>query len=120
MEYNFTKDYEETFPCRAQIIRTRTARDAAPLDAYSYPEASGEFTGTLAFRCWHRNKPMLLCCFDTDDEQKIKLSVWWQSWGISYSPAEDCINFADEVLDGSRWHCTYRKKTKRIYFLALC
>jgi hypothetical protein len=51
--------YEEMFPCRAQIIRTREGRDAAPLDDYSYPENTGEFIGTLAFRCWHKNKPML-------------------------------------------------------------
>jgi hypothetical protein len=85
-------------------------RRAAPLDDYSYPEDTGEFTGTLTFRCWHRNKPMLLCYFDTDDGRKFKLPVWWQSWGVNYSPAESYINFADEVYDGSRWHCTYRKK----------
>ena len=102
--------YEEMSPCRAQIIRTRADRDTAPLSGYSYPEDSGEFTGTLAFRCWHKNKPMLLCFFDTDDERKIKLQVWWQSWGTNYSPAEEDINFADGVFDGSRWHCTYTKK----------
>jgi len=102
--------YEEMFPCRAQIIRTREGRDAAPLDDYSYPEDAGDFTGTLTFRCWHRNKPMLLCYFDTDDGRKFKLPVWWQSWGVNYSPAETYINFADDVFDGSRWRCAYRKK----------
>lgn len=102
--------YEEMFPCRAQIIRTHEGRDSAPLDEYSYPEDTGEFTGTLTFRCWHRNKPMLLCYFDTNDGRKFKLPVWWQSWGVNYSPAESYINFADEVYDDSRWYCTYRKK----------
>ncbi len=41
--------YEEMFPSRAQIIHTRAARDAAPLDEYSYPDDSGAFTGTLTF-----------------------------------------------------------------------
>jgi hypothetical protein len=95
---------------RDQIIRTRAGREAAPLEAYSYPKDSGEFTGMLSFRCWHKNKPMLLCYFDTDDGQKLMLAVWWQSWGVNYSPAEAYINFADEVLNGSRWRCVYRKK----------
>ena len=82
-----------------------------PQDQYRYPEESGSFTGTLTFRCWHRSKPMLLCFFDADDGRKIKLSVWWQSWGVNYSPSKTLINFADEVFDGSRWHCTYRKKS---------
>ena len=68
-------------------------------------------TEGLTFRCWHRSKPMLLCFFDADDGRKIKLSVWWQSWGVNYSPSKTLINFADEVFDGSRWHCTYRKKS---------
>jgi hypothetical protein len=38
--------YEEMFPCRAQIIRTREGRDTAPLDDYSYPKNTGEFIGT--------------------------------------------------------------------------
>lgn len=55
--------YEEMYPCRAQIIRTKAGRENAPLDEYHYPSDSGEFTGTLAFRCWHPNKRMLLCYF---------------------------------------------------------
>ena len=56
------------------------------MNDYRYPEESGSFTGTLTFRCWHRSKPMLLCFFDADDGRKIKLPVWWQSWGVNYSP----------------------------------
>lgn len=103
--------FEGEYPCRAQIIRCKADRDAASMDDYRYPEESGSFTGTLTFRCWHRSKPMLLCFFDADDGRKIKLSVWWQSWGVNYSPSKTLINFADEVFDGSRWHCTYRKKS---------
>lgn len=102
--------YEKMFPCRAQIIRTREGRDAVPLDDYSYPENTGEFIGTLVFRCWHRNKPMLLCYFDTDDGQNKLLPVWKQDWGVSYSPAETHISFADEVFNGGRWRRIYRKK----------
>ena len=100
----------EMNPQRDQIIRTAADRLAAPMYDYTYPPDSGEFTGTLSFRCWHRNKPMLLCFFDTDDGRKIKLQVWFQTWGVCYSPAETHINFADEVFDGSRWHCVYEKK----------
>lgn len=94
--------YEEQYPCRAQIIRSKADREAAPIDQYHTPKGSGSFTGTLRFRCWHRNKPMLLCFFDTDDGEKIVLQAWWQSWGVNYSPKETLINFADEVFDGSR------------------
>ena len=111
MRNQYTYTYVQDYPCRAQIIRCKADRDAAPINDYRYPEESGSFTGTLTFRCWHRNKPMLLCFFDADDGRKIKLSVWWQSWGVNYSPSKTLINFADEVFDGSRWHCTYRKKS---------
>lgn len=30
--------------------------------------------------------------------------------GVNYAPAETHINFVDEVMDGSRWHCVYQKK----------
>ena len=111
MRNQYTSTFEQDYPCRAQIIRCKADRDAAPMNDYRYPEESGSFTGTLTFRCWHRSKPMLLCFFDADDGRKIKLSVWWQSWGVNYSPSKTLINFADEVFDGSRWHCTYRKKS---------
>lgn len=103
-------DYLTDLPCRAQIIRVQAIREMAPLDDYSYPTGNSEFTGTLAFRCWHRNEPMLLCYFDTDDGRKLVLPVWNQAWGVSYSPAETHINFADEVSDGSRWRCAFKKK----------
>ena len=41
--------------------------------------------------------------------RKLVLAVWRQSWGVDYPPSEASINFVDEVYDGSRWHCTYRK-----------
>lgn len=108
--------YEEMFPCRAQIIRTRAGCDAAPLDNYSYQENTGEFTGTLTFRCWHRNKLMLLCHFDTDDGRRLKLPVWWKSWGVSYSPAESYISFADEVYDGVPAGTANTGKSKTVTF----
>lgn len=106
----FIQEYEKNHPCRAQIIRSKADRQAAPLQEYHFPEKSGQFTGTLTYRCWHRSKPMLLCYFDTDDGRKLMLAVWWQSWGVNYSPSETLINFCDEVSNGSRWRCTYRKK----------
>ena len=101
MRNQYTSTFEQDHPCRAQIIRCKADRDAAPINDYRYPDESGSFTGTLTFRCWHRSKPMLLCFFDADDGRKIKLSVWWQSWGVNYSPSKTLINFADEVFDGS-------------------
>ena len=32
--------YEEMYPCRAQIIRTKAGRENAPLDEYRYPSDS--------------------------------------------------------------------------------
>ncbi len=102
--------YEEMYLCRAQIICIKAGLANAPLDEYSYPTDSGEFTGTLAFRCWHPNNKMLLCYFDTDDGRQFKLPVWWQSWGVNYIPAETHINFVDEVEDGTQWRCVYQQK----------
>ena len=93
MRNQYTSTFEQDYPCRAQIIRCKADRDAAPMNDYRYPEESGSFTGTLTFRCWHRSKPMLLCFFDADDGRKIKLSVWWQSWGVNYSPSKTLVNF---------------------------
>lgn len=56
---------------------------AAPLEDYTFPSDAGSFTGTLTYRKWHRNKPALLCYFDTDDGNKYMLMVWWNSWGVS-------------------------------------
>ena len=44
--------------------------------------------------------------------RKLVLAVWRQSWGVDYPPSKAFINFVDEVYDGSRWHCTYRKTDK--------
>ena len=66
MRNQYTSTFEQDYPCRAQIIRCKADRDAAPMNDYRYPEESGSFTGTLTFRCWHRSKPMLLCFFDAE------------------------------------------------------
>ena len=110
MRKEYTGVFETDEPNRAQIIRSKEGWQAAPLEEYRFPEEGGSFTGTLVYRCWHRNKPMLLCYFDTDDGRKMKLAAWWQSWGVSYSPSETHISFTDVVMNGSRWKCTYCKK----------
>ena len=55
MRNQYTSTFEQDYPCRAQIIRCKADRDAAPMNDYRYPEESGSFTGTLTFRCWHRS-----------------------------------------------------------------
>lgn len=102
MRNQYTSTFEQDYPCRAQIIRCKADRDSAPMNDYRYPEESGSFTGTLTFRCWHRSKPMLLCFFDADDGRKIKLSVWWQSWGVNYSPSKTLT-----------WHLGWRPEVRR-------
>lgn len=57
MRNQYISTFEQDHPCRAQIIRCKADRDAAPMNDYRYPEESGSFTGTLSFRCWHRSKP---------------------------------------------------------------
>ena len=50
MRNQYTSTFELDYPCRAQIIRCKADRDAAPMNDYRYPEESGSFTGTLTFR----------------------------------------------------------------------
>lgn len=97
---------------RDEIIRTVADRENAPLGQYYYPSETGSFTGILRYRCWHKNKPMLLCYFDSDDGDRYILPAWWQSWGVSYSPKETLINFADEVSNNTRWECSFRVNEK--------
>ena len=97
---------------RDEIIRTVADRENAPLGQYYYPSKTGSFTGILRYRCWHKNKPMLLCYFDSDDGNRYILPAWWQSWGVSYSPKESLINFADEVSNNTRWKCSFRVNEK--------
>lgn len=45
MRNQYTSTFELDYPCRAQIIRCKADRDAAPMNDYRYPEESGSFTG---------------------------------------------------------------------------
>ena len=97
---------------RETILTSKADIEAAPLGDYHFPPQSGSFTGTLVYRRWHPKKPALLCYFDADDGNQYVLMAWWQSWGVPYCPKKTHINFADEVLEGSRWYCEYQKKEK--------
>ena len=98
---------------RSSIITTQAGREALPLLTYNYPHESGSFTGTLVYRTWDRRYPCLLCYFNTDDGKRIVLKVWQKSGSdAEYSPRYSTINFADEVTEGTVWHCEYKTSKK--------
>ena len=45
MRNQYTSTFEQDHPCRAQIIRCKADRDAAPIKDYRYPEERGSYTG---------------------------------------------------------------------------
>ena len=88
---------------RNEIITTIKGRKEAPLKQYSFPTEKGEFIGILKYRAWGR-KSALLCYFDTDDGKNYVLSAWWNR---EYMPRQTQISFADDVVNGTRWRCTF-------------
>jgi hypothetical protein len=52
---------------------------------------------------------MLDVFFDTDSGEHIKLYAWWDR---SYAPRKTDIGFVDDVTNGSRWKCDYKRAPK--------
>jgi len=95
---------------RNEIITTALGFRDLPLGQYQFPTEEGSFAGTLMYRAWHPNgKRCLICFFDTDNGEHIKLYAWWD---IDYSPKDRSISFVDDVVNGSRWKCEYKRAPK--------
>lgn len=94
---------------RSEIITTFEVFRDAPLGKYQFPSEEGLFVGTLAYRAWHPRKQCLICCFDTDNGEYYKLYAWWNN---NYAPKDRTVSFADDVMNGSRWKCEYKRAPK--------
>ena len=90
---------------RQEIITTIEGRGNAPLSFYQFPPGEGCFIGTLAYKAWHHKRSCcLVCYFDTDSGERFKLMAW-HNYG--YQPKKSGVNFADDVMNGTRWKCVY-------------
>lgn len=49
-----------------------------PSAEYQFPKKSGMFTGTLVMKKWSDSSG-LICYFDTEQGEKVKLCVWFRS-----------------------------------------
>ena len=94
---------------REEIITTTEGYANAPLGRYEFQPEAGSLIGTLAYRAWHPTKACLICFFDTDNGEYYKLTAWWDK---SYKPKNSDTSFADNVINGSRWKCEYRRTKK--------
>ena len=96
---------------RKEIITTTEGFRNISFGKYQFPTEEGSFTGTLAYRAWHpsSSKPCLMCFFDTDNGEHYKLYAWWDK---DYAPKDRVVSFADDVVNGSRWKCEYKRAPK--------
>ena len=95
---------------RSEIITKSEGFRDTPLGRYQFPPEEGSFIGTLVYRAWHPNdKPCLICFFDTDNGEHFKLMAWWNN---GYATKDRAVSFADDVVNGSRWKCEYKRAPK--------
>jgi len=95
---------------RKEIITSTTGFKDTPLGRYQFPSEEGSFVGTLVYRAWHPSgKPCLICFFDTNDGEYFKLMAWWNN---DYAPKDRSISFANDVVNGGRWKCEYKRAPK--------
>jgi len=95
---------------RNEIITKSAVFRDAPLGRYQFPHEEGSFIGTLAYRAWHPgSKACIICFFDTDNGEYFKLMAWWDN---NYAPRDREVSFADDVSNGSRWKCEYKRAPK--------
>ena len=91
---------------RTEIITSAEGRKNAPLEKYQFPPDEGSFIGTLVYRAWHTKSPCLVCYFDTGNSEHFKLMAWNNH---EYKPKKCDVNFADDVINSSRWKCGFVK-----------
>ena len=73
---------------------------------YLFPSNGSTFTGTLIFKKWSKTKA-LVCYFDTDSGEKLKLCVWFSGDDTrTYRPKRTDINFKEVTLN-TKWKVTY-------------
>lgn len=90
-----------------------------PSSKYLFPSDGTKFTGTLIFKKWSKTKA-LICYFDTDTGEKLKLCVWFSSDDSrTYRPKRSYINFKDVALN-TKWKVTYliTKRGKTMWLTA--
>lgn len=75
------------------------------VERYKFPTASGKGTGTLAMKQW--GNKCLVCYFDMDDGEKIKLTVWREHVEDRYFRPEKSDLDISEVEIGSRMELSY-------------
>lgn len=77
-----------------------------PSADYKFPSNGDTFTGTLVFKKWSKTKA-LICYFDTDNGEKLKLCVWFSGDDTrTYRPKRSDINMKEVKLN-TRWTVTY-------------
>lgn len=77
-----------------------------PSADYSFPSDGDTFTGKLVFKKWSK-QPSLICYFDTDNSEKLKLCVWFSGNDkYTYRPKKSDVNMK-EVDVNTKWKVTY-------------
>ena len=77
-----------------------------PSSDYLFPSDGNTFTGTLILKKWSKTKA-LICYFDTDSGEKLKLCVWFSGDDTrTYRPKRSDINFKEVNLN-TKWEVTY-------------
>ena len=77
---------------------------------YDFPTEPGIVNAALVMKRWGNNN--LVCYFEGDDGEKIKLCAWWSQYeNRSYRPRDSDIDFTEVEL-GTRFKLEYGISTK--------
>jgi len=91
-----------------------------PYADYQFPPDGDSFTGTLVFKKWAKKTASLICYFDTDGGEKLKLCVWFSGDDSrTYRPKRSDVNMKEADLN-TKWAVTYliTKNGKTVWLTA--
>ncbi len=87
-----------------------------PREQYTFPTGNGNFNGTLAMKMWS-DKQGLICYFDTDNNEKFKLCVWFSNNDDkSYRPKQSTVDISYLEI-GTKCIITYENKNGKTVWL---
>ena len=79
-----------------------------PYFDYEFPNGGGTFTGTLVFKKWSKKaSTSLICYFDTDDGEKLKMCVWFSyDDERTYRPKQSDVDMKKAELN-TKWQISH-------------
>lgn len=89
---------------RRGYSRTQIDEMGFDVSEYEFPKGPGRATGTLVMKQW--GNKCLICYFDLDTGDKLRLTVWWKGDDRSYCPKGSDIDMSCVEI-GTRMEIAY-------------